>query len=432
MNKIMRDSGIQWVGEIPINWKVYPAGRLFFEIKEKNRNNLPYIPLSFRYGEIVDKNKRSISDENDEDLSAYTIVYPGVIMLNGLNLNYDFISQRVALVKREGIITSAYLAVATNSDYIDPQYATYLLKSYDYKMVFHGIGSGIRKTLKFSDFKSISIPLPEQEEQKRIVAYLDRKVEHLNSLVDEAKASIEEYKAWKASIIYEAVTKGLDKEVEMKDSGVEWIGNIPAHWNRIKSGRIIASTQNGITRRDLEKSDGQIVLKLKNISADGNIDYSEPNRIELTENEINSYRLCNDDLLFVRVNGSRQLVGKCAVFHDVGEIVAYNDHIIRTRLSKDYNVRFMQYYLLSPAGKREIELHTSTSAGQFTISGEGLRDLCITYPPVQEQCEIVQYLDMKCGDIDFLITEKESLISDLEDYKKSMIFETVTGKRKVV
>ena len=415
----------EWYGYLPEGWQISRLKYLVNQTADHAESNTGYIGL-----ENIESWSGKYQKKGDSSFEAEGVslkVRKGDIIFGKLR---PYLA-KCYLAEKDACCSTEFIVMTPNK--INPVFLKYLLLSPKFIDEINMSTYGSKMPRANWDFiGNTFVPLPIFEEQKIIADYVDNKVEEINNLIEEAKVSIEEYKAWKASIIYEAVTKGLDKDVEMKDSGVEWIGKIPVHWNRIKSGRIIASTQNGITRRDLEKSEGQIVLKLKNISADGNIDYSEPNRIELTENEINSYRLCNDDLLFVRVNGSRQLVGKCAVFHDVGEIVAYNDHIIRTRLSKDYNVRFMQYYLLSPAGKREIELHTSTSAGQFTISGEGLRDLCITYPPVQEQCEIVQYLDMKCGDINCLITEKESLISDLEAYKKSLIFEVVTGKRKVV
>lgn len=431
MNTTMKDSGIQWVGEIPINWRVYPAGRLFFEIKEKNRNNLPYIPLSFRYGEIVDKNTHSILDENDEDLSAYTIVYPGVIMLNGLNLNYDFISQRVALVKKEGIITSAYLAVATDSDFIDPQYATYLLKSYDYKMVFHGIGSGIRKTLKFSDFKSISIPLPEREEQKKIVVYLDRKVEHINSLVDEAKVSIEEYKAWKASIIYEAVTKGLDTDVEMKDSGVEWIGEIPSHWRRCKIKQV-ANAYNGDRSSNYPSgedivSEGVPFITSNNLKSIALATDIKTNKY-ITAAKYASLRgakLQKNDIIFC-LRGS---VGKCSINKQYDEgTIASSLVVFRAKgIHPDYLNYVLQNNVIT-----EMALTTAIGIGSLNLSAENIMGFSVVVPPVEEQMAISSFLDNTCSTIERLIAEKESLITDLEAYKKSLIFEVVTGKRKVV
>ena len=218
----------------------------------------------------------------------------------------------------------------------------------------------------------------------------------------------------------------------MKDSGIEWLGSIPSQWNLVKANRIIDNTQNGLTRRDLDKSDGHIVLKLKNINAEGEIDYSDTNRIQLTDDEIEKYRLHNGDLLFVRVNGSRDLVGKCAIFEEKDEAIAYNDHIIRVKLN-DYCIpEYVKWYLLCDSGKSEIALKINTAAGQFTISGEGVRAIYMPLPSVNEQRNIVEFLNNQTKKFDFVINEKQSLIEDLDAYKKSLIYEVVTGKRKVV
>lgn len=201
-----KDSGIPWVGLIPQSWRVYPAGRVFDEVKEKNKNNLALPPMQFKYGEIIEKKLTSSSEDDNESLSAYTVIDPDVIMINGLNLNYDFVTQRVAIVRKRGIITSAYLAVKPNRNLILPRFAMYLLKSYDYKHVFHGIGSGIRKTLKYSDFRSIHIQIPEVEEQEQIIRFLDDQCGKINSIINEKEQLIEELEQYKRSVIYEAVT----------------------------------------------------------------------------------------------------------------------------------------------------------------------------------------------------------------------------------
>ena len=292
-----------------------------------------------------------------------------------------------------------------------------------------GISYPAITTTKLMTFKIPTLPLYEQQ---AIANYLDDRCSKIDTIIAEAKASIEEYKELKQAVIYEAVTKGLDKNAKMKDSSIEWLGSIPAQWNLVKTNRIIYNTQNGLTRRDLDKSDGQIVLKLKNINAEGEIDYSDTNRIQLTNDEIEKYRLHNGDLLFVRVNGSRDLVGKCAIFEEKDEAIAYNDHIIRVTLN-DYCIpEYVKWYLLCDSGKSEIALKINTAAGQFTISGEGLRAIYMPLPSLNEQREIVEFLNNKTKKIDFIINEKQSLIEDLEAYKKSLIYEVVTGKRKVV
>ena len=156
------------------------------------------------------------------------------------------------------------------------------------------------------------------------------------------------------------------------------------------------------------------------------------NRIDLTDKELDTYSLEQDDLLFVRVNGSKSLVGKCAIFEKQNENIAYNDHIIRVKLNDYCSSRFFRWYLLAQSGKTEIALHINTSAGQYTISGQGLRDIYVSLPPLNEQMQIVEYLEEKCLIFDGVIKDKQDMIEDLEAYKKSLIYEVVTGKRRVV
>lgn len=273
--------------------------------------------------------------------------------------------------------------------------------------------------------------IPPVDQQDAIADYLDAQCARIDTILEEIRWSIEEYKTLKQAIITQAVTNGIRGDRPMKDSGIEWIGEIPADWSIIKATRIITSTQNGLTRRDVGKSVGQIVLKLKNITAEGKITYEEVNKIELTEKEIETYALSDGDFLFVRVNGSKNLVGKCAIFHTLAEAVAYNDHIIRVRLNSLCDKNYFHWYLMCNAGKSEIDLHTSTAAGQYTISGDGLRDLCVVLPTNVEQIEISNYLKEKCAEIDVLIEKKVKMLSELEAYKKSFIYEYVTGKKEV-
>lgn len=426
----MKDSGIEWVGKIPKSWTITILSALFSERKCKNSGLVENNLLSLSYGNIVQKNIESNEGLLPASFEAYNIIEPGNIIFRLTDLQNDKRSLRTGLCKEQGIITSAYVTLQIKSD-DSPRYMHYLFHTYDLCKVFYGMGDGVRQSMNYEDLKRLRILRPDKESQQSIADYLDRKCSQIDAIITKQQEVIEKLKEYKLSVITEAVTKGLNPNVPMKDSGIEWIGKIPEHWNIIKLARIINSTQNGLTRRNLDKSDGQIVLKLKNISANGEISYEYQNRIELTEKELNTYSLSDGDFLFVRVNGSKSLVGKCAVFHSIGETVAYNDHIIRVKISNYCIERFLLYYLLSSSGKTEIDLHTSTAAGQYTISGEGLRDVYLTLPLKDEQKQIVNYLDNKCEQIDFTITKKQKLIEKLTDYKKSLVYEVVTGKKEV-
>lgn len=427
----MKDSGVAWIGAMPRAWKMNTIAQIFLQVKCKNTGLQEKNLLSLSYGKVKRKSIDTVEGLLPESFDGYNIIEKDDIVLRLTDLQNDHTSLRVGLAEERGIITSAYLTIRNRSNFC-PKYLYYYLHSFDIAKGFYGMGAGVRQGLNWDGVKWLKILAPLVPEQERIAAFLDAECAEIDAVLEKTRASIEEYKKLKQAVITQAVTKGIRGDRPMKYSGIEWIGDIPAEWSVVKGRRLILATQNGLTRRNLEKSEGFIVLKLKNLDADGNIDYSEVNRVALTDEEKSKYQLCDGDFLFVRVNGSRNLVGKCAIYHDVGEIVAYNDHIIRVKLNDLCLKEYFHYYLLSIAGKREIELHTSTAAGQFTISGDGLRELRVVLPGIVEQAETVAYLDKKSADIDALVAKKQQYLTEIENYKKSLIYEYVTGKKEVV
>lgn len=430
----MKDSGIEWIGEIPADWNLKKLKHTFTISSgtTPKSDNLEYWDGDIPWV--------TPADYKTED----KYVYHGRKFLSEAGLNATNLQllpvNSIIFSKRAPIgavaITGAKLAInqgcisCVPAIECDIRYYYFILSIYTEQ--FNLLGSGTTfKEISSKDFGNFTVPAPSVSVQEKLADYLDRKCSQIDAIIARQQEVIEKLKAYKLSVITEAVTKGLNPNVPMKDSGVEWIGEVPVHWDLIKATRIIISTQNGLSRRDLSKSTGKIVLKLRNISSNGEIDYEYQNRIELTGQELDTYRLSDGDILFVRVNGSKSLVGKCAIFHSIGEDVAYNDHIIRVRISEKCIKKFLFWYLLSICGKMEIDLHTSTSAGQYTISGEELRDIRFILPPKIEQLEIDRYLSKMSRCIDKIIHQKQISIDELSAYKKSLIFEVVTGKREV-
>ena len=415
----MKGCGIEWIGEIPATWDVFPAGGVFDEVKEKNVNNQYSNPFSFRYGEIVDKKIAGEIDESvEETLSAYRVVSPNTIMINGLNLNYDFISQRVAIVREKGIITSAYLAVQPDEGRIVPRFVLYLLKAYDYRQVFHGIGSGIRKTLKFQDFKSIKIVAPSLTEQSAIASYLDTQCAKIDEIIAQAKASIEDYKQWKASIIYEAVTKGLDPNVEMKDSGIQWIGNMPSHWEVIRGKYILRYMQKPVRDDDGVITcfrDGEVTLR-SNRREDG---------FTMSDKEIGYQGIDIGDLV---VHGMDGFAGAIGISDSRGKASP-----VLNVLDTNQNKRYIMYYLRSMAYSDVfLALATGIRVRSCDLRWNKLADLSYPVPPLDEQKAIVEHVDAVLAKADDVISDKKEQLATLDEYKKSLIFEYVTGKKEVV
>ncbi len=433
----MKNSGIEWIGEFPSEWQIvklkYLANILrggsprpidAFLTDDPNGFNWIKIGDTIKGNKFINSTKQKIVSEG---VKKSRVVHKGdLILTNSMSFGEPYI------LNIDGCIHDGWVSFS-NIKNVSTNFLYYFLSSPFCLLQFkRQVDGGVVQNLNVEKIGSTIVLLPSFIQQERIADFLDKKCAEIDTVIEKTKATIEEYKKLKQSVITQAVTKGIRPNRPMKDSGIEWIGEVPADWNVVKASRLVVSTQNGLSRRDLEKSDGQIVLKLKNISPDGKISYSEINRIELTNKEIETYSLEDGDFLFVRVNGSKNLVGKCAIYKDISEIVAYNDHIIRVRLNEICNKRYFQYYLQSSSGKTEIDLHTSTAAGQFTISGEGLRGLYIVLPSNYEQNELADYLDKKCCEIDELIAKKTSLLSELERYKKSLIYEYVIGKKEVI
>lgn len=428
----MKDSGVQWIGDIPSSWTIFPANGVFSEVKEKNMDLKLTNAFSFKYGEIVDKKQVGDVDNNlKETLSSYTIVRKNTIMINGLNLNYDFVSQRVAIVNESGVITSAYLAIQPDENKINPRFVLYLLKSYDYQQVFHGLGSGIRKTLKYQDFKKIMIVAPTLSKQQAIADYLDETCSKIDEIIAEAKASIDEYKELKQSVIFEAVTKGLDKNAEMKDSGYDFIGNIPSKWEMCKV-RHLGTAQNGISIGGDAFGSGHPFVSYGDVYKNYSLPKTVDKLVQSSEEDRKRYSVEKGDWFFTRTSETIEEVGFSCVCEETIPDAVFAGFLIRVRpFNNRIYTGFAKYYFRSNHLRtffvKEMNLVTRASLAQGL-----LKDAPVVVPPYDEQIEIANYLENKCEIIDGVIKDKESTINDLEAYKKSLIYEVVTGKRRVV
>lgn len=426
----MKESGFPWIGVIPESWDIRPVKSAFYRKNEKAQQKKPVVLSLARSGVRI----RDI-EQNEGQLAKsyynYNPVKYGDLLINPMDL---YSGANCNMSEVEGVISPAYINLRAKLE-IDSKFYDYYFKTQYWSMAFFAHGLGVsyenRWTLNNETLQNYKIPVPSYNEQIKLRKFLNNKVELIDKIIDKNNYSVEMYNAYLQSLIHEVVTKGLNHNITRVSSGIDWIGDYPKHWDLIKMVRIIEHTQNGLSRRELSKSNGEIVLKLKNIKKNGIIDYSEMNRIELSENEKKQYQLSNNDFLFVRVNGSKSLVGKCAIYKDNNEVTAFNDHIIRVKFSDKCLVEYIHWFLLSEAGRGEIGMYINTAAGQFTISGQGLRAIRVLFPPLDEQKEISDYLSKISSEIGTIIDKKLKLINSLKSYKKSLIYEVVTGKRDI-
>jgi len=427
MARKMKDSGIEWIGEIPEGWEIKYFVQLFSQVKNKNIGLREKNLLSLSYGKIKQKSIETVGGLLPDNFEGYNIIERNDIVLRLTDLQNDQHSLRVGLSPERGIITSAYCSIRVRGAE-SPKYLYYYLHTFDIAKGFYGMGSGVRQGLNWDGLKYIKILLPPQHEQDRISVFLNQKTLEIDSMLSKTISSIEEYKKLKQAVITQAVTKGVRGEREMKDSGVEWIGEIPKEWGRTKI-KMIASFFNGDrTSRYPQPSDfvdsGVAFLTSRNIDSD-EVDLSETKYI--TDDKYKSLsgaKIQIDDIIFC-LRGS---VGKCAINRTLScGTVASSLATIRP---KDIYPEYLLYFLLSNIASTQTTIFMNGTCAA-NLSAESVGNYYITLPISAEQKEIADYLDAKCAEIDKLIAKKEQLVKELESYKKSLIYEVVTGKREV-
>lgn len=414
----MKNSGIEWIGRIPDSWQLVNIGNVLKEYKNENKL-LDTHALQFKYGTIVPKKETNTSQEVLEILSKYNVVKPNIIMVNGLNLAFDFVTQRVALVKENGVITSTYIALLPQNLVVS-QYATYVLKSYDFQKVFHSLGRGLRCMLSYDILRREKMPLPSLDEQKSIVNCLEQKLAEVDKLIEVQQAQIEKLKEYKQSVITEAVTKGLDLTAPMKDSGVEWIGKIPEDWETIRVKQLLNERiERSLTGQEEPLSMSQKVGLVPTRMLD-----SIPN---MASSFIGAKLTYVDDLVF---NKLKAHLGVFSVSKYDGLVSP--DYAVYYSTGK-INLKYLEYLFKTPQCILEFRKRsTGIAVGLTRLYTDGLFAIECPFPNHSSQMEIVAYLDDKCAKIDKLIELKQSKIEKLQEYKKSLIYEYVTGKKEVI
>lgn len=416
----MKDSGIEWIGNIPKNWSICPIGCEFQEVLDKNLFLREKKSLKFTFGNIVDKKdfNENIDDYVEKTIRNYTVVKPGDIVLNGLNLNFDFVTLRIGQVKSKGLITSAYTSFRIiDSTKLSSDFVTYLFKSYDSCKAFHNMGGGVRKILNFSELKKNYFIFPSLQEQRKIADFLDEKCSEIDALTADIQTQIETLEEYKKSVITEAVTKGLDPNVELKDSGVEWIGKIPADWDVFKGKYVLKYLQKPVKQEDDVITcfrDGEVTLR-KNRREDG---------FTMSDKEIGYQGVDVGDLV---VHGMDGFAGAIGISDSRGKASPVLNVLDSSMVKK-----FIMYYLRSMAyGNVFTAIATGIRVRSCDLRWNKLANLPYPVPPFEEQRQIADFLDQKCSEIDQTIYEKQQQLETLAEYKKSLIYEYVTGKKEV-
>ncbi len=433
MNREMKDSGIPWTGEIPKGWQVNMLSSLFDEHKQKNKDLAETNLLSLSYGKIVRKDINTKEGLLPESFDGYNVISRGDIVFRLTDLQNDKRSLRTGLCLEKGIITSAYVTIRERTP-LNSSYFHYLLHSYDLCKVFYGMGDGVRQGMNYSDLRKLLVLQPSLAEQQKIAEFLDRKCSEIDEMVALQEKVIEELKAYKQSVITEVVTKGLTPNTPMRDSGIEWIGSIPEHWEVTKFYRICSVITDFVASGSFESlrinvpyldyPDYAMLVRTVDLSGKGRT----AEKVYISKHSydfLSNSNLFGGEIILPNIGAS---VGDVYIVPNLYErmSLAPNSIMFKTKQCD----RYWYYYFYSEAGKQSIfDICQSTAQPKFNKTE--LRDIRVCVPTKNEQQAIADYLDEKCADIDSLIQTKQSKIDSLKEYKKSIIYEYVTGKREV-
>lgn len=410
-----KDSGIAWIGEIPEHWNLALVKSIFNRRTKKNNPILTEerLSLSIEKGVTLYSEKTTNLDRFKEDFTQYQIAYPNDIVLNSMNM----IVGAIGISHYLGCVSPVYYVIAPKDKNINVNYYGYLLNNFRIRNLYHALGEGIyaidrgegrintcRLKVSYDKFGSIIVPIPSINEQLSIATYLDQKCSEMDELITLQEEMITKLQSYKQSVITEAVTKGLDKNVPLKDSGIEWIGEIPEHWSVVKI-KYLAKIKSGDS------------ISSNEIIQEGIYEVYGGNGL---------MGFCNKK----NVDGVNIIIGRvgalCGNVRLISESKFITDNALILNCFDNALYSYM-YIMLKAANLNNL----NTSNAQPLITGSKVLNVSLPIPSLSEQQSIADYLDQKCSEIDELISIKQQKIEKLKDYKKSLIFECVTGKRKV-
>lgn len=422
----MKDSGIEWIGEIPEGWRTINPKVLFTQRKDKAQKGERQLTSSQQYGILYQDDymeltgSKVVTVEKDFDILKHVEAGDFVISMRSFQGGLEYSTN-------SGAISSAYVMLVPNLELVYPRFYRWLLKSSVYIDALQRTTNMVRdgQAMRYSNFAQVRLFTLPLDEQKSRANFLDLECSSIDKILFKTRSSIEEYKKLKQAVITQAVTKGVRGEREMKDSGVEWIGEIPAEWSICPLKRL-AAIQTGSTPSKTSSESfyssiaGTPWIKPDNLGFSSSI---ETTAEFLTEEGCSVARILPSNTVYVGCIGSR--IGNCGYsLIPCACNQQINALIFNARMYWKYGwyltiFQEEQYMLL--ANGNVIQIINSTTQGNIS---------CIV-PSISEQREITAYLDAKCAEIDGLIAKKEQLVKELESYKKSLIYEVVTGKREV-
>lgn len=438
MARKMKDSGIEWIGEIPEGWEIIPVKYLAkynydtlaescspdFEFSYIDIGSVTYTDGITNYQNFKFK---------DAPSRARRIVHSGDILVSTVRTYL----RAVACVNEHRlpqIASTGFLVLQADISKIHPHFLMYSVLSDNFICKVEANSVGISyPAINASQIVHFKLPIPQLSEQFLLVTYLDRQCSEIDALLSKTLSSIEEYKKLKQAVITQAVTKGVRGEREMKDSGVKWIGEIPKEWRKTQL-RHCATIKSGITLGKSYSKDTVLIerpyLRVANVQG-GYVDLNDLATIQVTPDEDLKYRLHSGDVLMTE-GGDRDKLGRGCVWHGEIEPCLHQNHVFAVQTNETILLpEFLEYLTASDVGRSYFDVTAIKTTNLACTSSSKVLAFTIPLPPIEEQIEIVSFIKERSLELNKLIMKKGLLVQELESYKKSLIYEVVTGKQEV-
>ena len=432
MAREYKDSGIEWIGRIPKDWKVIPHKRLMRKIKELCPEYKGEDIISLTMNGVIVRDLNA-GGKMPTSFDGYQYVHPGNLLMCLFDI--DVTPRCVGLIRNEGLTSPAYSQFVLYEGVYGPYY-NYLLRYMDDEKCLLHLSKNLRSSLTEDDFGQIPTVFPSFLEQKMIAEYLDEKCGEIDSLISLQEKMITQLTDYKQSVITEAVTKGLDSNVELVPSGIDWIGDVPEGWKLARMDYIcsvitdfVASGSFESLRENvpyLDTPDYAMLVRTADLSGTARSD----KRVYISEHSyifLKNSNLFGEEIVLPNIGASVGDVYMVPAGLYEKMSLGPNSIMLKTK----YCDRYYYYYYYGEPGKRSV-INMCQSTAQPKFNKTELRSLRVLLPPLEEQRAIASYLDGRCAEIDALISLKQQKIETLKDYKKSLIFEAVTGKIEVV
>lgn len=423
----LKDCGIEWIGKIPDDWSIIRNKNAFMCSKELlgEKSELTQL-LSLTTRGIKKKDINNAEGKLPESFDTYQFVKENDIVMCLFDLDCSAVFSGISPF--DGMISPAY-RVLSCKECMEPRYADYWFRYISDGRKFNHYAKNIRYTLSYEEFSALPLLLPEKSEQRRIADYLDRKCSQIDAIIARQQEVIEKLKAYKLSVITEAVTKGLNPDVPMKDSGVDWIGEIPEHWENRKMISILSMRVVDGPHESPELYDKGIPYISATAIENGKINF-DLMRGYISEEYCDicdlRYKPQLHDILVIKLGAS---TGQVAIVETTDRFNIWVP-LAAVRCNEKADPYFVYYAFQSDYFLKQMEM-SWTYGTQQTLGVKSIERLRIMLPTFEEQKEIASYLKSKCDSIDAAVKNKENLIDKLVDYKKSLIYEVVTGKKEV-